>query len=281
MGYNIGRAFSDAPLNSIERARDRALQGSPGTVTRKRNPRNTSLDETLARAAQDERENQVRRELGLGELGLRGTELGLKREQLGVETGLKRDELNRKTEADYLDLGHKMQALESLDGFRRETTDLRALEGADRAARYAERGEYERGVLGIREQEAAADMTRAQVAQEGVALRAAAENVRSIQQARELLVKARDLATRKDAMGQIDPVRASGFVPIIRDLEAFLRDPNGKNMPEDVSADARKARARAAAAAGLGGVDGEDDVDPMLDLGLDDFGEDDAPPRVR
>lgn len=278
MPYEIGKVFSDAVLGSIERARDRAA-AHPGSFSRTRAPRDTSLDRALVGAAQDERENQVRRELGLAEIGAN-------RDRYGRQADLEAQDLQRKMAADADLAGYREGSL-ALAADRADETAAyhggllatRQDEADARAQRYSERGAYERGVLGVRQQEAAADAVRAQAAQEATALRAAAETVRSVQSARALLLRARDLATRVDPQtGKVDPTRAAAFIPVIRDLEGFLRDPAGKNLPADVSVDARKARAGVAAAAGLGSVDGEDDVDPLLDLGLDGDDED-TPPR--
>lgn len=281
MPYEIGRVFSDAVFSAVERARDRAA-ANPGSIRRERRPRDTGLDEALVRAAQDERENQVRRELGLAEIGAT-------RDRYSRQADLEAADLGRKSAADAATAEYRGGLLDvqnrnadSMDAYRGGMLDLREQEGSDRAARYADRGRYERGVLAVREQEAAADVARAQTAQEAAALRAAAENVRSVQSAQSLLLRARDLATRPDSMGKVDPARAAAFVTIIKDLERFLRDPAGKNLPEDVSAAARKARAAVAARSGLGPVDEGDEVDPLLDLGLGDFASDEAdtPPRL-
>jgi len=220
-------------------------------------------------------------------LGL--AEIGATRDRYSRQADLEAADLGRKSAADAATAEYRGGLLDvqnrnadSMDAYRGGMLDLREQEGSDRAARYADRGRYERGVLAVREQEAAADVARAQTAQEAAALRAAAENVRSVQSAQSLLLRARDLATRPDSMGKVDPARAAAFVTIIKDLERFLRDPAGKNLPEDVSAAARKARAAVAARSGLGPVDEGDEVDPLLDLGLGDFASDEAdtPPRL-
>lgn len=280
MGYDIGRAFSDTVYSSLERARDRAA-AHPATFSR---TPVTSLREAMIRAAQEDREASLRHELGLA-----GIEAD--REKARGAQSIDRLDLDRRRAADEslagyreAEHGRRLAADVDLADYREGSLALRGAADAARAQRFAERGEYERGALGVRQREAAVDEARAAIAADANAIRAAAENVRSMTAAHALLLKARDLATRPSPMtGKPDPERAAVFLPLIREVEAMLMGGNGtgKQMPREVAEHGRSVRAAIAAAAGLGGVDGEDEVDPLLDLGLDDFGDDeDLPPRL-
>lgn len=150
MPYEIGRAFSDAVLNSIDRARDRAA-AHPAEFTRRPI---TSLREAMIRAEQDQRENEVRRELGLATIDAN-------RERYAAADATDRADLARKTAADEATgeyhqglLDQQASNAEDLNDYRSGVLTLREQEGADRATRYRQRGEYEKGVLGVRTREA-------------------------------------------------------------------------------------------------------------------------------
>lgn len=267
MGYEIGRVFSDAIFNSIERARDRAA-ANPGMIRRERRPRDTSLEEAMLRAQAADKDRALRRELGVAELGL-------SRDRTGLEHDRGLADLGRRTQADLLDYDAKMGSLASQDDYRRGSLDIRQQEADNRLGRYEARGAYEDKVAEIRGREAAADESRARTAAETAALRQEAESVKSVQQAQALLLRAKSLAMRPNPDGEIDEERLRAFLPTIREIEVFLR--RGKGMPEDVSTAARKVRAAIAAGSGLAGID--DGTDPMLDMALDDDEDDDSPAR--
>lgn len=269
MGYDIGRVFSPETFAMIDRARDRAA-AHPGSVHRERRVE-TGLQEAMIRAAQQDREAALRHDLGLATLDAT-------RGRYAEQASLGRAREERLGANDAAELARKSAADEATATYRSGLLETRKAEGSARERRFAERGAYERGVLDVRNREADASASRAETAAETAALRAQAEHVRSVRDARRLLMDARDRASKPNPKtGEVDPERAAAFVGLIHDLESFLRGQKG--MPEDVSGYAREARAGVASAAGMGGLGDDEEPDPLLDLGLDEGDEEDRAPR--
>src|SRR5688572_21370972 len=136
MGFEIGRAFSDAVLGSLERERDRRA-ANPA-----RKKRTSTVDTGLAEAMLRQ-EGEDRRNL---------RDIGLRRELAGQEAGLSRDKLGQQRELELLDLGRRGDADRMAQESRQGALDIRGYEAENRAGRYAARGDYENRMAGVREQ---------------------------------------------------------------------------------------------------------------------------------
>lgn len=274
MPYEIGRAFSGDVWNVLEGARNRAASGTPAMIERREavGEPSTDLQEAMIRAAQGDREAQLRYELGLMGLDQRAeaaraaSELGYYNADLDASMAL-------------ADLERKAAADESLAGYREGTLNLREKADEARSDRYAARSGYEQELLGLREQEQRLAEAKQRAGEADAAARLQVEHIKSLTQAHAAFGSMIQKALAPDANGRVSPDVAAAFMPVIR---SFKENLIAKGLPEeDVEKMAGDVVRRIGRASGLPSVGGnEPEVNPLLDLGLDDEEEDEEPLRL-
>jgi hypothetical protein len=271
MPYEIGRVFSGDVWNVLEGSRNRAASGTPPLIERTEKPV-TDLQEAMIRAASADRASGLQFDLGLLGLDQRAEAERAKRDlgyyEADLDANTAQAELARKAAAD-----------ESLAGYREGTLDLRSAADEARAGRYAARSDYEQDLLALRAQEQKLAEAKQRAAEADAAARLQVEHIRNLTQVHSAFASITQKALAPDANGRVSQDVAAAFMPVINSLKENLI---AKGLPAaEVEKMASDVVRRIGIAAGVPSVrEKGGDVNPLLDLSLDDEEEDARPPRL-
>lgn len=270
MPYQIGRAFSDDVFGVIEGSRNRAANARPPSISR-RSTYDTGLEAAYLRAQDEEKDRELRRELGMAEQGYRDRALDAGLEETRIREG-------GSMERAGLENDRRLAADSALAGHREGLLGVREQEATARAGRYDSRSQYERGVLDVRQREAGAEEARAASAAETADLRKQMDGARSRKDALDLILRIKQEATKpdgRDAAGRplVTPEKRAQYAALLREaggLLAYSPEAGGRGMGKDVS-DSASAAMREILGADADGFDEE--LDALDDeTGYQDWG---------
>lgn len=288
MPFEIGRAFSSDVFQTIDRARDRAAANPPRISRRERY--NNDLAIAMLRAAQEDKDRELRKDLAGQQLDFERTRFDAGRSDADREyelalrqQGFKETSGDRSYELAQADDALAQAREENLAAARNAGIDLRTRAQDETEARNADRADYERGVLDLRNREADLTAQRLQADADAQRFRMDAERTKNTREAAELLRRLTAEALRPGPDGQVSRQRVATFVQQIQSLKRlWLQD---KNLPRDEIERAVSSTLHAlSSGSGLGGGVSDEDVNPdeadaFLDLSLPYEDEQDTPPR--